>query len=233
MWREVFAAWAPPRRPIAGLDLGSGTGRFTPLLAEALGGPVVGVEPSEKMRAVAEAGPTPPSVRYVAGRAEDIPLGDASCDFALMFLSFHHVRDRAAAAREIARVLAPDGRLLIRSTFADHMPELEWHRYFPGARGIEMKMFPTSREVIEVFAEVGFAPIALESVRETFSANLTEHAERLRLRSISTFEHMTPAEIDEGFARLDAAVEHDPGAPIVADSYFLVLARIQKVANAR
>ena len=44
----------PSRRSLAVLDLGSGTGRFTPALAEAFGGPVYGVEPLHKMRAVAE-----------------------------------------------------------------------------------------------------------------------------------------------------------------------------------
>ena len=33
------------------LDLGSGTGRFTPALADTFGGPVNGVEPSAGMRA--------------------------------------------------------------------------------------------------------------------------------------------------------------------------------------
>ena len=48
-WISAFAAVLPERRPLAGLDVGSGTGRFTPALARAFG-PVTGVEPSVRMR---------------------------------------------------------------------------------------------------------------------------------------------------------------------------------------
>ena len=130
LWLAAFAEHAPRTRPLAVLDLGSGTGRFAPALAEAFGGPVCGVEPSARMRALAEAAPHPPAVSYREGCAERIPLPDASCDLVLMFLSFHHVEDRGRGAAEIARVLRPGGRVFIRSTFADRMPALEWHRYF-------------------------------------------------------------------------------------------------------
>ena len=51
-WMEAFARHSPETRPLVWLDLGSGTGRLTPALADAFGGPVHGVEPSDKMRAL-------------------------------------------------------------------------------------------------------------------------------------------------------------------------------------
>lgn len=223
-WLQAFAAHAPDQRPLRVLDLGSGTGRFTPALAEAFGGPVTGVEPSQKMRAIAEASAQKFNVSYKAGSAESIPLPDNSCDLVLMFLSFHHVRDRPVAAAEIARVLAPGGRVFIRSTFADRMPDLDWHRYFPRAREIEMEMFPTVAEVVGVFAAAGLRQQALVQVRETFADSLAENAERLRTRAISTFDHLSEDEIREGFGRLDAAValETEP-RPVTALSDLLVL----------
>lgn len=223
LWARSFAARAPARRPLVCLDLGSGTGRFTPLLAEVFGGPVYGVEPFERMRLQAEAAPHPDSVCYLAGGAEAIPLADASCDLALMFLSFHHVRDRPAAAREIRRVLKPGGRLLIRSHFADRMPEVHWHRWFPRARAIELEMFPLLSEVTDLFAGVGLQPLALDVVRETFSDSLAESARRLRTRAISTFEHLSEAEIAEGFRRMDADIAAGPEGPTRGDCDLLVL----------
>jgi SAM-dependent methyltransferase len=44
-WISAFGSELPGQRPLAGLDVGSGTGRFTPALASAFG-PVTGVEPS-------------------------------------------------------------------------------------------------------------------------------------------------------------------------------------------
>ncbi len=223
-WMRAFADHAPAARRLTVLDLGSGTGRFTAALAETFGGPAYGVEPSQKMRAVAEASPHPPSVTFLEGKAEAIPLAAATCDLVLMFLSFHHVRDRAAAVAEIARVLRPGGRVFIRSTFSDRMPDLDWHRCFPSARDIEMRMFPTVAEVLEAFAPVGLGRTALVQVPETFAASLADNAERLKRRAISTFDFLSEAEIVEGFRRMDAdvATETKP-TPITSLSDLLVL----------
>ncbi|GAA4254392.1 class I SAM-dependent methyltransferase [Dactylosporangium darangshiense] len=221
LWSGAFARWAPAHRPLAALDLGSGTGRFTPILAEVFGGPAYGVEPSERMRR--QAAPHP-NVRYLPGSAEAIPLPDRSCDVVLMFLVLHHVTDRRRAAAEIARVLRPGGRLLIRSAFTDRMPDLLWHHYFPAARRIELQVFPKLTDVTDVFEEAGMTVAGLERVRETMAPDLAAYTRRLRLRAISTFEHLTEDEIERGFAALDRAVAaHDVPGPITGDSDLLVL----------
>lgn len=225
-WMTAFARRLPERRPLSVVDLGSGTGRFAPALADAFGGPVVGVEPSASMRGIAERDAVHQAVRYVDGSAERIPLPDNGFDVVLMFLSFHHVEDRAGAAEEIARVLAPGGRVLVRSTFADRMEHFAsgWHRFFPKAGEIEREMFPTVGEVQDVFGAVGLRRIALDAVPVRFADNLAAHAERLRLRAISTFEFMTEEEIQAGFAALDAAVAADrTGAPVEGTSDLLAL----------
>jgi ubiquinone/menaquinone biosynthesis C-methylase UbiE len=223
-WMRVFADHVPARRPLAVLDLGSGTGRFTPALAETFGGPVYGVEPSTGMRHVAEQSSTHPAVSYFTGGAERIPLPADSCDVVVMFLVFHHVLDRPAAAAEIARVLRPRGRVLIRSTFSDRMPDLRWHHFFPRAAEIEKEMFPTVDEVVQTFSPVGLRRLALETVPILFAGSLAENAAQLRLRAISTFEHLTEQEIAQGFAALDAAVaEETTPRPIEGRSDLLVL----------
>ncbi|WP_433222603.1 class I SAM-dependent methyltransferase [Dactylosporangium sp. CS-047395] len=224
LWADVFAKWGGAHRPLTALDLGSGTGRFTPILAETFGGPVYGVEPSERMRQQAEATAAHPDVTYLAGRAEAIPLPDRSCGLVLMFLSFHHVTDRPAAVAEIVRVLAPGGRLLIRSAFSDRMPDLLWHRYFPRARTLEQQIFPAVADVTGPFEAAGLTVLGLDRVTETPAPDLAAYAERLRLRAISTFEHLTDEELERGFAALDEAVAAgEIAGPITMDSDVLVL----------
>jgi ubiquinone/menaquinone biosynthesis C-methylase UbiE len=205
-WMQTFARHLPARRPLTGIDLGSGTGRFTPALAEAFGGPIYGVEPADGMRRTAEAEARHPQVRYMAGEAGAIPLPDACADFVLMFLSFHHVPDRAAAAREIARVVRPGGRLILRSTFRDRIPDHWWRGFFPGSWAVEEAMFPSEAEARAVFEAAGFATVESVQMQIPFEGDLNAAVERLRLRAVSVFEHMSPQELDEGFARLDAAL---------------------------
>jgi ubiquinone/menaquinone biosynthesis C-methylase UbiE len=198
VWMAALVRHVGVHRPLTVLDLGCGTGRFTPGLADTFGGPVYGVEPSARMRAVAHQTAAHPGVTYLGGRAEQIPLADDSCDLVLMYLVLHHVSDRSAAAAEIARVLRPGGRAFVRSTFADRLPDPLWHQYFPSARLVEQQLFPTTTEVLDVFGDAGLRYVALEQVRHRFADSLAEYAARLRLRAISVFEYLP--EPDDGDA---------------------------------
>lgn len=226
VWMAALAARTPRRRPLTVLDLGSGTGRFTPGLADTFGQPAYGVEPSAKMRAVAETDAAHDGVIYLAGSAEQMPLPDDSCDVVLMYLSLHHVRDRAAAAAEIARVLRPGGVVFVRSTFRDRMPDLWWFRYFPRARTIEEQIFPAVDDVLAMFAPYGVSDVTIDEVPQRFAANLREYAARLHLRAISTFEHLDADETAEGFARLDAAVAADDGTQPIEEICDLLAFRL-------
>ena len=113
--------------------------------------------------------------------------------------------------------------MLIRSQFSDRFPDLDWHAYFPRAREIELAMFPTLAEVETPLAAAGLRRVELVEIQERFDDSLREAAERLKHRAISTFEHMTEAEIVEGFARLDAAVAAETvPQPIITRSDVLV-----------
>jgi SAM-dependent methyltransferase len=99
------------------LDLGTGTGAAARRAATLVGpaGKVIGVDISRDMLAVAEraaAALNLNNIEFSEGGAERIPAGDATADVMLASLSLMYVIDRAAAAREIARVVRPGGRLV-------------------------------------------------------------------------------------------------------------------------
>jgi ubiquinone/menaquinone biosynthesis C-methylase UbiE len=216
-WISAFGALLPERRPLAGLDIGSGTGRFTPALARAFG-PVTGVEPSVRMREIAQAQSQHPGVRYLAGSAEDMPVPSGSADYALMFLAWHHVQDKLRAARELARALRPSGRLLLRSNFSDHIPPSGWWlEHFPRGYEVDASLFQPLHEVIATFTSAGWRVASFGTVTEPSSGTRGDMLQRLRLRTHSTFAHFTPDELEVGFRRLDAAVAADPDAPAPAD----------------
>ena len=99
------------------LDLGTGTGSVAIGVAGLVGsaGTVTGVDISPDMlaltrRRVVESGYTNIDLRE--GRAEQIPADDGSFDVLLASLSLMYVIDRAAAAREMRRVLRPGARVV-------------------------------------------------------------------------------------------------------------------------
>jgi len=88
------------------VDVGSGTGKLSELFLEH-GNFVVGVEPNGEMRAAAERLLSDrPRFSSVAGRAEAIPLPDASADYIIAGQAFHWF-DAAPTRREFARLLKP------------------------------------------------------------------------------------------------------------------------------
>ena len=89
------------------LDLGAGTGKLTATLLD-VGAEVVAVEPDPAMLAELRRGL--PEVRARQGKAEAIPLPDASVDAVLAGNAMHWF-DMSVAGPEIARVLAPGGVL--------------------------------------------------------------------------------------------------------------------------
>jgi ubiquinone/menaquinone biosynthesis C-methylase UbiE len=58
------------------------------------------------------------NVEVKRGELEALPIADGELDAATLLLVLHHVADPAAALSEAARVLKPEGRLLI----ADMLP---------------------------------------------------------------------------------------------------------------
>jgi SAM-dependent methyltransferase len=99
------------------LDLGTGTGAVALRVASLVGneGNVIGIDISQEMLGLAaqkakDLGIT--NVDFQEGRAESIPAEDSSFDIVLASLSLMYVIDRAAAAREIGRVLRPGGKFV-------------------------------------------------------------------------------------------------------------------------
>lgn len=100
-WLEEEAARAHrDLGPYRVLDVGCGKKPYAPLFA-AFTTSYVGVDPVDNPHA------------EVKGYAEELPLPDACADVVLCIQVLEHVDDPAAVVRELARVTAPGGRVLL------------------------------------------------------------------------------------------------------------------------
>ncbi|WP_428535892.1 metalloregulator ArsR/SmtB family transcription factor [Rhodopila sp.] len=97
------------------LDIGTGTGRVLELLAHRVR-QALGVDASKAMLALARARLSGAGLAHCAVRLADmyrLPLADRSFDCVVLQMVLHHAEDPPGVVREAARVLAPNGRLLV------------------------------------------------------------------------------------------------------------------------
>ncbi|MFI6318035.1 class I SAM-dependent methyltransferase [Nonomuraea sp. NPDC050556] len=108
-----LAALSGARQDDRVLDVGCGTGYLTRILATRAGR-VTGVDLSSAMIGYARRR-APANCDYVVGEGQALDLPDASFDVVVSSLAVHHIPSgaRAAAIREMFRVLRPGGRLMI------------------------------------------------------------------------------------------------------------------------
>lgn len=220
-WVDTF------RRALAGLhvrvaiDVGAGTGRFTAVLAAAVGGRVVGIEPIAEMVAVRET----TAATFVRGVAEALPLGTGTADVALLSMVYHQLRDRGAAIAELHRVVRPAGLMLLRTPTHETHAEFEWVRFFPETLQVNAGRMPARAEVIDAFAAAGFDCREHGVVRHRIADSLAEYVGRIRQRPFSSMRALP----DDVWARRLAEFEEHcrtaPDHPVEEPVNFFVFRR--------
>jgi malonyl-CoA O-methyltransferase len=150
-------ATTTPRRA---LDVGTGTGRYVPLLFSAGARTVVGVDISLAMLGRQER-----VVPRVCGDACRLPFSDGSFDLVCCSLMVGDVEDLSVWVREATRVLAPCGHL-VYSDFHPSWATRRWRRTFLTAKGrrIELSYFPHTIE--EHLAVLSKAAVIVRTIRE-------------------------------------------------------------------
>jgi SAM-dependent methyltransferase len=130
-------------RPVTGLDIGCGTGRYTRLLRAVLpdGSRLAASDVSAAMLAQLKAA----SQRHademapLLAAAEELPLRAASLDLVTAFNCVHHF-DLGRFLAAAARVLAPGGQLFIHTRTPQQNARTIWGRYFPGFTEHEQRL---------------------------------------------------------------------------------------------
>jgi ubiquinone/menaquinone biosynthesis C-methylase UbiE len=178
------------------LDVGCGTGRVAAALHDR-GSRVWGVEPSPEMAARArERG-----VHVKVARAEQLPFKEGWFERAVLWLVAHLV-DRPAVSAELARVLAPDGRIAIATFDPEHFSRYYLNRLFPSLERIDRARFPAPATLVAELDAAGFSS-RLIPLTQRGEIGRDEALRRIRGRFISTLRLLDDAEFEDGLARAE------------------------------
>ena len=180
------------------LDVGFGTGLVAAqairLTADA--SLVVGVDPSPGMM---KASPLATSVKLLEGKAEALPVADATQDFVSMGYALRHVSDVEQAFSEFYRVLKPGGRICVleitpaQGRLANAMLKFYMRHWVPMAskmRGVKSNTPKIWRYYWDSIEACAPPPRILETLR---SVGFTEVKRFTEVRIFSEYTATKPA----------------------------------------
>jgi ubiquinone/menaquinone biosynthesis C-methylase UbiE len=201
LWMHALAAHVQGRSIIRILDLGCGTGRFSPALAAHFNAKVTGIDPSIKMleRALEK---KHDRVEYVQGSAEAIPLPSKSVDMIFISMSFHHFTDRRAATAECRRVLREGGWVFVRTGTREQMQAYPFVPFFPSTPAILNEVLPSHRELRAAFENAGFHLATSEKIEQTIAPSWSVYADRLSAGGDSVIARLSADELEGGLAAM-------------------------------
>ena len=146
--------------PVRALDVGTGTGRYLPLLEATGARLVVGVDLSLPML-VRERSVTP----RVCGDACRLPFAAATFDLVCSSLMAGDVHDLAVWIAEISRVLSPGGQL-VYSDFHPAWSAQRWRRTFRASDGRERELAYVPHAIDDHLRGLALASLDVQTIRE-------------------------------------------------------------------
>lgn len=223
LWLESISRYVPRDSTRIVVDLGCGTGRFTEGLSAHFSARVYGIDSSWKMltqalkstrmpgsdqrgsrnfaSGIARKAMVSPTIGFIYGSAECIPLASEVADLVFLSMVYHHIQDKDKAACEFKRVLKTGGFLCIRTSTTDSLDAYPYLQFFPKARQINLSNLPSRRDITDFLQDNGFEMVGHNIVRQITAENHHEYYEKIRLRGLSDLAAIADEEFYEGLTR--------------------------------
>ena len=188
------------------LDAACGTGRHAAQLVR-LGHQVLGIDLTPEM--LERARDRVPDAEFRTGDLRKLPAPDASFEVIVCGLALSHLPELGGAMRELARVLAPGGHLIV-SVLHPFQALLGWHAPFTGSDG--RRGFVREHPHLHGDYLTAFAAAGLEQ-RACVEPQITERQLTAKRRA---FRHL-PEATAEAYLGLPAVLVWDTEKTLVPD----------------
>jgi len=224
LWLEVFSKFGGIKKHSRVLDVGCGTGRFTIPLAAKTNATVYGLDSSPEMLGKAKVKDKGGVVKWVQGRAEDLPFDDGYFDCVLTSFTIHHVDDKRKAMEEMHRVLKGGGRCIILTSSHGQLRRSILHE-FPRIRKIDLGRFPSILKLKKFMISSGFKVVHYHVVKGMkWSVPVELYLDRVKKKPISTLTLLTEDEFTDGLREFEKRIRRKYGGkvPVKSEYTFLV-----------
>jgi SAM-dependent methyltransferase len=209
------------------LDVGCGTGKQ---LAADRGAwpqlPLIGVDVSLNMLRIAR--DRAPSVAWVHGDGQALPLASGSVDYATNQFSYPHMPDKRAFFSEVFRVLRPPGRFVLRNIDPWSMPDWIIYRFFPEARDADFVDFLPVDTLVALLRQVGFGDVEVARSEDRKEESLRGFLARGR-HTASQFTAIPDAAYEAGRRRVQEALDHAGGDMTLISCAALITIRADRI----
>jgi ubiquinone/menaquinone biosynthesis C-methylase UbiE len=220
-WIEGFLA-RRPRRHV--LDLGCGDGNHFPLYLASVGaeGTVTGLDREPKLLEQARAAHGAANLKLVHASMDDpLPFADGAFDLAFSNFAIYNAREPLATLRELRRVLAPGGELVLIGPTRNNARELyEYNARLTGTAIDEVTLVRTDRlrgEILPLAREV-FGSVSEDVLNSRLTFPSAE--EFLRYFTATMLYEQIAEKMGVDEAQMHAALA---GSPLVVSKEMLAL----------
>jgi len=197
-WMDVVSTHVEEGSVRRVVDLGCGTGRFSPSLARRFTANVVGIDPSSKMLAEARSNRSLAGLFYISAYGEALPLPSSSVDLIFVSMAFHHFNEPLQVALECARVLREQGRVFLRTGCRENAAVYPYVPYFPSSRALIEERLPSLLLQESVFNSAALKTDVSGVVTQQIATSYSDYADRLSMKADSILISLDGSEFEAG-----------------------------------
>lgn len=188
------------------LEVGCGSGNYSIAMADQTGCTAEGIDPAPAM--LEQARSRPSAVRFRAGAADNLGVGDSSHDLIFSVDVIHNVADIDAYMANAYRALAAGGRLCTVTDSAwviTHRVPLT--SYFPETAAVDLRRYPGVERLRQAMLGTGFTVVFDTTVEHPY---LLSDAAPYRQKVFSSLHLIDSDAYARGLASMEADLRAGP-----------------------